>query len=53
MSYSFDRKVNKWETLADVFDVFQNELDNEIKTQKENSEFDFLDVGSFDEYEVL
>ena len=47
--YSFDIKYDKWETLADVFDVMSDELEN----AKEENDFDFLDVEDFDEYEVL
>jgi hypothetical protein len=47
--YSFDKQYDKWETLADVYDVFQDELEN----AKDDTDDVFLDVESFDEYEVL
>ena len=48
MSYSFDTKRDKWETLADTFDVFLDELNEQDETQDV-----FVDVDEFDELEIL
>ena len=48
-TYSQDRTTNKWETLADTFDVFLDE----IKDSLEDVADVFLDVDDFDELEVL
>ena len=45
-TYSQDRHYDKWETLADNFDVLKDELDTD------DSDL-FLDVDDFDELEVL
>ena len=47
-TYSQDRTTNKWETLADTFDVFLDELNAEDETQDV-----FIPVDDFDELEVL
>lgn len=48
MSYSFDRQVNKWDTLPDVFDEMLDEL-NSLNDDEE----DFISVDDFDEMEIL
>ena len=47
-TYSTDRKYDKWETLADTFDVFLDELNEQDETQDV-----FVDVDEFDELEIL
>jgi hypothetical protein len=48
MSYSFDTKTDKWETLADTFDEYLNEL-----RELDEDEDVFIPVADFDEDEVL
>ena len=51
-SYSFDRKADKWETLADTFDTMLDEL-AEAKSANDEMADIFLAVNDFDPYEVL
>ena len=46
-TYSFDTKVDKWDTLSDTFDEMLNEL-NELDTEDV-----FIPVADFDVDEVL
>ena len=47
-TYTTDRNYDKWETLADTFDVFLDELNQEDETEDV-----FIPVDDFDELEVL
>jgi CRISPR/Cas system CSM-associated protein Csm2 small subunit len=47
-TYTQDRTTNKWETLADIFDVMLDELNTEDETQDV-----FIPVDDFDLDEVL
>jgi CRISPR/Cas system CSM-associated protein Csm2 small subunit len=47
-TYTQDRKYDKWETLADHFDVMLDELNAEDETQDV-----FIPVDEFDVDEVL
>jgi CRISPR/Cas system CSM-associated protein Csm2 small subunit len=47
-TYTHERNYDKWETLSDVFDEMLDELNED-----EDTENVFVDVDSFDEYEVL
>jgi CRISPR/Cas system CSM-associated protein Csm2 small subunit len=51
-SYSFDRKTDKWETLADTFDTMLDEL-AEVKSDADEMADIFLAVDNFDIDEVL
>lgn len=52
MSYSFETKVNKWDTLPDVFDSYLEELDALESMDKEAKE-NLLALPAFDIDEVL
>jgi len=47
-SYSFDRTPNKWEALADHFDVMRDELNDADDVSNV-----FVPVNDFDEMEIL
>jgi len=51
-AYSFDRKTDKWETLADTFDIMLDELASTIGGNDEMADV-FLAVDNFDVDEVL
>ena len=44
--YTQDRKYDKWATVADTFDILEDELEDDTKDL-------FIDVPDFDLYEVL
>ena len=47
-TYTTDRNYDKWETVADIFDVMLEELNSEDETQDV-----FIAVDDFDLDEVL
>ena len=51
MSYSFETKASKWDTLPDVFDKYLEELDAIESMDKEAQ--DAFDIPAFDVDEVL
>lgn len=51
MTYAFESTTNRWATLPDTFDLYQEELDAIERFDKETT--DSFNIPAFDEYEVL